>query len=91
MGVNDAAEMLEVAKEQAILDEHTIASLRHGLESALQLTAAQNRRLDAIRTLCASSAITLQDAEDAPYEVVEVWRVQQILDAPDPATETVSA
>lgn len=66
MGAREAEEMLEVAKEQALIDEHRIAALE--------------AKLAAIRHLAAADTITLQDTEDAPYETVEVWKLQRILD-----------
>lgn len=69
MGLNDAAEMLEAAKAQAILDERQIASLE--------------RRLAAVRRLIATDTQTLQDYEGAPFDVVETWKLERILDAPD--------
>lgn len=45
MGLNDAAEMLEVAKEQAIADERTIARLGAELDAAGLLIADQAAQL----------------------------------------------
>lgn len=67
MGLKDAQEMLDAALADALVYERTIAALK--------------AKLAAVRDLAASDAITLQDSEDAGYEVVEVWKLQQILDA----------
>lgn len=69
MGLNDAQEMLDAAKAQGIIDERQIASLE--------------RRLAAIRRLIATEQLELQTSEGASHAVVEVWKLERVLDTPD--------
>lgn len=49
MGVNDAQEMLDAAKEQAILDEREIASLKRQLAVAERDLALYERAVASVR------------------------------------------
>lgn len=88
MGLNDAQEMLDVAKEQALIDERTIIELQaiirergSEIESAIATIRSVRRKLAAIRTLIATDTLTVQDSDT--WEAIEVWKLQQILDEPD--------
>jgi hypothetical protein len=75
MGLNDAQEMLDAALADALVYEGQIATLT-------EQVARIAHRIAAVRRLIATETISLQDPEDASYDVVEVWRLEQILDEP---------
>jgi hypothetical protein len=77
MGLNDAQEMLDAAKAQTILDERRIAALEAELAALEHEYVARGDRFAAIRRLAATATTTV-----GGHEVVEVWRLEQILDEP---------
>jgi hypothetical protein len=75
MGLNDAAEMLEVAKEQAVADERTIARLRSERDTESVERLRLQQQLDAIRALC-------DEAEnDRTTGTIGHWELRAVLDA----------
>lgn len=80
MGLNDAQEMLDACKEQTAADERRLIELEREQAALKRIIAAHEHRIAAIRQLAAASTTTV-----GGHEVVATWRLERILDDPDPA------